>query len=366
MNARTRIVAVILLLGAACLAGFVASPRDMLASWLFAWVFVLGLSLGSLAMLMLHSLTGGPWGDWIRAPLLAAARLLPGVAVAWLPLALGVHLLYPWAGAGETVHARWWLNTPFFVVRSIAYLAVWTVLMLGWHRSYAASLSSASGRQAVLRWSAGGLVVYTLTVSLAAVDWIASLMPQWYSSGFGLVVGTAQMLGATALAVAWAACLHRHEIPSGEARQSFIDLGNLLLTFVMSWSYLAFVQFLIIWLGNLPREIAWYVPRVQTAWVWLGVLLVLFHFFVPLLILLFRRAKAMPQRLFAIAAALLVANLLDALWMVAPSLRDEGLRISYTDVIAVVALVGAWLAGWLLVLDAGDSSRSIAVEPAHG
>jgi hypothetical protein len=197
-----------------------------------------------------------------------------------------------------------WLNPLFFIARSIAYLLIWIAL---------AFLSLRPALQRSRPFSAAALIVYGISVSLAAVDWIMSLMPAWYSSVFGWLIGTGQMLGGMALAVMLVA---RSAAP---ARSVLADLGNLLLMYVLTWAYLAFVQFLIIWAEDLPHEIAWYLPRMRSGWLIAAWLLVLFHFAAPLLILLSRHAKQSARLLGWLAASLLAARLLDAWWLVLPS-----------------------------------------------
>ena len=126
----------------------------------------------------------------------------------------------------------------------------------------------------------------------------------------------------------------------------FHDLGNLLLMYVLTWAYLAFMQFLIVWVGNLPREIAWYVPRLQTGWVALGVILVVFHFFAPLAILLFRSAKRSAPLLGSLAAALLAVHAIDVYWLVAPSVRPAGFHVAWLDPVMLVAAVALWWFAW--------------------
>ena len=245
-----------------CMAGALVDARMALASYLTAWLFVLGLSLGALANLMLHALTGGRWGVPLYPALIAAVRLLPLLALLSIPLLVGAEALYPWAsGTPGALPAgkSWWLNRGFFIGRWIAYLLIWNVLAALWLRAWCEGKSSASGHR-LTAISAPGLIVYGFTMSLAAVDWIASLAPQWKSSGFGLLVITGQMLAAMAFGIAAAA----RQDSGAMARQNGIDLGNLLLMYVMTWAYLAFTQFLIIWAENLPHEISWYVPRLQT------------------------------------------------------------------------------------------------------
>ncbi|HEX4332318.1 MAG TPA: hypothetical protein VH040_09275 [Usitatibacter sp.] len=310
---------------------------EALHSYLAAWLFVLGLSLGSMANLMVHTLTGGRWGEPVRPAWAAASRLMPFVALAALPILLGAASIFPWAHDPGR-----WLNLPFFEVRSVAYLVVFSAL---------AWLAPVKPRLA-----APGLVIYTLTISLASFDWIVSLMPHWYSSGFGLVVGTGQMLAGAAFGVAVAARAWRDRDDEG-ARLRFNDLGNLLLMYVLTWAYLAYTQYLVIWSENLPHEIRWYVPRTQTGWAALGFFLIAFHFFVPLLILLSRTAKRAPRIAGGIAAALLVAHLADVYWLVIPSVRPDGISVRWSDPVMLAILLAGW---WLLWR---RSMRATAAEP---
>jgi hypothetical protein len=292
------------------------------SSYLFAWLLFLGLALGGMANLMLHNLTGGNWGLPVRPAFVAAARLVPLAALLGIPVLFAMRSLYPIADTG-------WFAPHAFVLRSVAYLVIWSVLSLAAARSVSQGLSAL------------GLILYAFTMSLAATDWIASLVPDWYSTAFGLVVGIGQMLGAMALAVAYAG-LRTPGVP----RERFIDLGNLLLMYVLTWAYLAFMQFLIVWVGNLPREISWYVPRLQTGWFALGVLIVLFHFFAPLAILLSRAAKRSALFLGAFAAALLVMHAIDVYWLVAPSVRPSGFAIAWLDPVALAGLGALWWFAW--------------------
>ena len=320
----------------------------MLASYLFAWLAVLGISLGAMANLMVHTLTHGRWGLPLRPPLLAAVRLLPLVALLFLPVLIGYRHIFPWAGdEAAAEHAAWWLNAPFFLARSVAYLAIWNWLAWLWLRADARSGAPWAPTDAARRASAAGLVVYTFTISLAATDWIASLTPAWYSSGFGLVVGVGQMLAGAAFGVA-AFCIAAPE--NEETRALAHDHGNLLLMYVMTWAYLAFTQFLIIWAENLPHEIAWYVPRLQTGWWGLGAFLVAFQFFLPFLILLSRGAKRAPRFLAGLATALLVAYVANVFWLVLPAFRPDRFAISWTDLVAVVAVGAVYGAAWRRML----------------
>ena len=232
----------------------------------------------------------------------------------------------------------------------------------------------------ILAGSAVGLLAYAVTVTFAAIDWIMSLMPQWYSTAFGLLAAIGQALAAFSFATAYTAwrfgAAEGKRIPGtstpeeDEVRSRFQDLGNLLLTLVMTWAYLAFTQYLIIWAEDLPNEIAWYLPRVETSWRVVALCLVAFHFALPLLVLLSRRAKRAPRVLGMLAALLLLAHLVDTWWLVVPTFRTGGITLAWADPADVVALGGLWLAGYLR--NATNSrkprARDIASQPLpdHG
>jgi hypothetical protein len=292
---------------------------------------------------MLHEVTGGRWGVALRLPWMAAARLVPLNALLFVPLLFGLSRLYPWLRPGESANfadKSWWLNEPFFLVRAALYFAVWSVL--AWRWLAIARRSEAIRPPALRRLSALGLIVYGLTISLAAIDWIMSLMPQWYSTGFGLLIGTSQMLSALALGVA--ACSY---VRNGRSESStLLDFGNLMLAYVMTWAYLAFTQFLIIWAEDLPNEIAWYVPRLQTSWRWLALSVVVLQFALPFALLLSRSIKRNPRPLGGLAVILLVAQLLFGFYLVFPAARPAGFDISWSNAVVALVVVGLWLIAW--------------------
>lgn len=307
--------------------GWRIDPRALLAAWLAAWWFVTGALLGGLANVWLHQLTGGAWGETIRAPLLRAARWLPLACLLFLPVLAGMPLLYPWAG-GHVEHAtafrRWWLAPETFVVRSLAYLLLWS--LLAWIEIRATRRSA--GRAAAC------LLVYGFTVGLASSDWIMSLQPAWYSSVFGWLLGAGQMLSGLALAIL---LVDRHA-----ARARLPDLGNLLLMYVLVWAYLAYVQFLIIWAADLPREIAWYLRRGAPGWQAVAWTLFALHGAAPVAILLSRHAKRAPRMLGALAALLLAAHLVDCWWLVLPSVEGLSVHVFW---LAPAAALGMCLLG---------------------
>ncbi|WP_211172368.1 hypothetical protein [Massilia forsythiae] len=292
-------------------AGWLVDARALLACWLAAWWWCAGILMGGLANVWLHNLTGGAWGEAIRAPLLHAGRRVPLACLLLLPLLAGVELLYPWAAPGGTAHWRellsapdfklWWLSRGFFTVRALGYLALWSLL------SWLARRPALARSQG---FAALALLAYGVSVSFAALDWIMSLQPEWRSSVFGWLAGSGQMLAGMALAIVL--------IDRERCRKALPDLGNLLLMYVLLWAYMAYVQYLIIWGADLPNEIAWYVRRRTPLWTAVAWTLAAFHFAAPLLILLSRRAKRAPRLLGLLALGLLAAHLLDCWWLVLP------------------------------------------------
>lgn len=307
---------------AASMAGLWREPAMFFAAWLGAWWWCLGLVLGCLVNAWLHVLTGGAWGAPLRAAALLLARRMPWLLLGLVPLALGLKQLYAWAAQPQgpwlqafarPAFVQAWLSQPFFLGRLGMYALVW------WWLARPACLSG-KGR------AAASLALYCFITSLAAVDLLMSLQPGWYSTAFGLVALSAQALsGAAAAVLANALCAPRRWRGASEGVPVWRDLGNLLLMWSTTWAYIAFMQFLIIWAENLPREIAWYVPRLQTGWFYVALALALLQLLLPLAALLLRPVKDQPERLAVVAAVLLAASMLDATWLVLPSVNPHSL-----------------------------------------
>jgi hypothetical protein len=312
-----------------------SQPAVLLHSYLFAWLFFLGLSLGSAGLLMLYQLTGGHWMLPLHRYLRAALAPLLALALLFIPILLGLSYVYPWArGTHSFADKQWYLNSAFFAVRALVALALWFLLTRA-HRTASGRDPRLNGRSAV------GLIVYFVTMTVAAVDWIGSLQPDWYSTGFGLIVTTAQGLGAFAFATSCATlAAKRSPRPMGE--QACGDLGKLLLALVMTWMYLAFVQFLIIWAEDLPHETVWYFPRFTTDWLYVTLGVFALQFVVPFFLLLFRRLTRQPGSLALIAIVALVGNLLYVSWLILPSVEPAGIGYGWTDLVALLAIGGVW------------------------
>jgi len=342
-----------------CLVAGWNDPGRTLQSWLVAWIYGAGIVLGSLAVLLIHHVTGGAWGVVIRRPLEAAAQTVPALALLFLPIALGAAHLYPWAAphAAEhdalLQHKAAYLNVPFFLLRAAAYFAVWTALatFLGrWSVDQDANDPRASGRLHAL--GRGGLVVAGLTMTFAAIDWGMSLEPHWFSTIYGVLFMVGGALSAFAFMIPVGVSLQTTPLHARTiTADQFHDLGKLLLAFVMLWGYMNLSQFLIIWAGNLPEETPWYLARSGGGWKAVTIVLAVFHLAVPFFLLLSRRRKRAPERLARVAIALLLMRWVDVLWLIRPAVSPGDFDLRLLDVAATAAVLGLWIATFVALLN---------------
>src|SRR6185312_11207853 len=309
-----------LVASAAMVAGVCVNPKQFFFSYLFSWLFWLGLSLGCMAVAMIHFLTGGRWGFPTRRFLEAGFGTLPLMLVLIIPIFFGLHYLYPWAQS-QTVAANHTLqdrhgydNTWAYIVRQLIFLGVFIGMGLKlrrWSLDQDATTDAAPTRKA-RTLSGPGLVIYGLLVTFASVDWIVSLEKDWYSTMFGVIVAGGQILTAYAFAVVALTWFRNQEPFAGTVNKvHYHHLGNLLLTFVLFWTYVSFGQFLIIYSGDLPHELHWYRHRIAGNWESLVGAIALFHFFLPFFLLLFRPVKRRVAAIATLAALLFVVHIVD-------------------------------------------------------
>jgi hypothetical protein len=333
--------------------GFVLNRQQFFHSYVFAFSFWAGISVGSLALLMLQHMTGGGWGLVIRRVLEAATQTLPLVALLFIPMVAGAPWIYIWTHPEEVQkHAALqvkaeYLSLPFFTVRAAIYFAIWILLaylLTRWSRLQDQTAESQyTKKMRVL--SGPGMILLVFTVTFASIDWFMSLDPLWYSTIFGFIFVAAWALSALAFVIAVMACLVREEpMESFVAQLHFHDLGKLLLALVMLWTYFSFSQYLIIWSADLPEETRWYLPRTHGGWGLIALLVVLFHFAFPFLFLLSRSFKRNARKLVVVAVLILVMRLFDLFWTIAPTWTHEHFHFGWMDVVAPIAMGGLWLA----------------------
>jgi hypothetical protein len=334
----SRVRNIALLVGIACCVACYpigqSHPDIFYPAYLVAFLFWIGLSLGSLAISMLHHVTGGGWGIPIRRIVesSAAAILLMGCFI--LPITHEMGHLYSWSdtavvSADEILQRKsHYLNKDSFFLRAGVYFAVWILLTAVLNWATASDAVRQRNRQRGLSAISGfGLILWGLSVTFAAVDWGMSLEPHWFSSMYGVLFMAGQAVSGLALSILVGVSLG-YGLPSledpashdNEVRTARLhDLGNLLLAMVMFWSYVSFMQFLIIWSANLPEETPWYLRRSQGGWQWVVVSLAVLHFLIPILLLLMRQTKRNAPRIFRLAVVLLLMRLVDLSWLIFPT-----------------------------------------------
>lgn len=361
---RQRVIATALLVAAAwivcAILGWIFQPDHFYRAYLLAWLFWLGVTLGAMGLTMLHHLTGGEWGYMVRRLAEHAGMTMPLLILLFIPLLFGLHSLYPWARADEVAHDAIlrheapYLNHRFFLIRAIIYGVIW--LTMAWYlRSGSLRHDHTGNPHTALHlhnFSAGGAVIYFLTMSFAAVDWIMSREPHWVSTVFGFIIVAGQSISGTCLVIVLFTLMVNTPPFRDQARKNhFNDLGNLLLTLVILWAYMSFAQLLVIWMGNKQDEIPWYVHRLNNGWLWIGLLLVVLHFAVPFIVLLMRDLKRKAPAMLALCGGLLVVRAVDVFWQVAPSGNEPYMGLwktfSWMDVVFPIGMGGLWLATML-------------------
>jgi len=337
---------------AAAAAGAFLSPEQFFRSYLVAYLFWFGVALGCLAILMIHHVAGGRWSAAIRRMLESGTRTLPLLAVAFLPMVLGLHYLYEWARPEEVAHdpilqaKSPYLNVEFFLVRAVIYFVTWLLITFFLNKWSVAQDTDANPKLAVRMelLSRGGLVALFLTMTFAAVDWAMSLEPHWFSTIYGVIFIGGQLLAALAFIIQIAArTISPGPLTEVITAKQFHDYGKLLLAFVMLWAYFNFSQLIIIWSGNLPEEIPWYLKRMEGGWQYVGVAIILFHFVLPFVILLSRDLKKRARLLALIALFVFFMRYVDMYWLIAPAFSPAVFTVHWLDLAAILGLGGVWV-----------------------
>jgi len=381
-----------LVIGAVCsviaIALGVANPQVFFRGYLVSFMDWLGICLGSMVILMIRHLTGGGWGMVIRRVLGAAMRTVPLMAAFFIPIAvMGVPKLYPWAMPLEAIenptirehlaHNQFvkvgYLNWHGFILRAIVYFAIWNLLsylLSRWSREQnSPPLRDNSTRFKVI--SGPGIILYAFTISFAAIDWVMSLDPSWISTIYGLLFVAGELISALCFAVVIERILFKYKPMSLLLRPAFVhDHGKFMMTFVMVWAYFSFSQWLIIWAGNLPEEITWYLRRLNGGWGFVGLFLVIFQFAVPFAMLLSRPFKRDITKLVWLAVWLIVVRYVDLFWLVEPNFSAT-FHVTWADLLIPFGMGGLWLAYFcrnlssIPLLPAYDVYAKEVLEPEH-
>src|SRR6516162_1142516 len=334
--------------------GALRSPETFYPSYLMSFLLVLGLALGSLGLVMLQHLTSGHWGIIIRRPLESATRTLPLLVLLFLPIAIsGMKYLYRAWLDPEELHKeplskfqQGYLTHNGYLLRALIYFAVWLALMFIFNslsKQQDANREDRALRRRLKMLAGPGIILYVFAMSFAAIDWVMSLSPHWASTIYGFIFVGGQLISSMSFIIAVVVLLSRAEPFASILQPRHLhDLGKLLLAFVMLWAYFAFSQLLIIWSGNQPEEISFYRTRLFGGWGVVAVLVLVFSFSLPFLILLSREVKRTPGLIAKVAAWMLLMRLVDLYWMTRPEFTSRAFP-TWLDFVVPIALFGLWL-----------------------
>jgi len=384
---------------AAALAVADHSVDHVLRAWLLGLVLTFGFAVGGLALLMVQYITGGKWGLLLRRPLEAMSRTLPLVFVYWLVIAFSLKKLYLWAAVDNVnaalksgwitevqAHAiafkRPMLNSAAFIEVSLICFAIWALYT--WRLNKLSLQRDTEGADSTPAWikrfeniSGPGVLVYSLTMTAAVIYWVMSLDPTWYSSVYGLLFLVGQAYLVLALSIITVVSLSKAEPMKTVLRQTEQhDLGKFTFAFVMLNIYLAFSQFLIIWSGNLPEEIPWYLDRIRGHWGIIITLDFIFHWLIPFTLLLSRDLKRNKKRIVRVCQWMIFARAFDLFWLIEPNFHDAARNLHFSwgilEYVAVpVAMTSFWIAFYCTQLKSrplvqiNDPHVQEILEPEH-
>jgi hypothetical protein len=349
---RAGIAAGVIGLAGLCVGAWI-DPAQAIFSYLVAWAFGFTIAFGALVFSMAGYITHARWLVAIRRLVEAVVVTVPLFAVLFLPIAVFAKHLYVWAApprtwspylAEQIETKRAYLNLPFWYGRAAVFLCLWSTIAILLRRwSLRADLTHDPALTTKRRVLSGAMApVLALTFTFGAFDWMMSLDPTWTSNAYGFYLFAAGFLGASAVIAVIAYAARRSKlVPHEVAAAHFNAVGNIMLAMTIFWTYIAFVQMMLIWIADLPEEVPWYATRSHSSWQAVCWYLGIAHFAIPFLALLQRKWKRDPRILAAIGVWLIVAHFVDVYWLVMPTLHPEGVRVHWLDLAALMAVAGA-------------------------
>jgi len=370
------------------LVGAILHWQIFLRAWLFSFMFWLGLTTGSLALLCLQYTSGGNWGRLGRRIWEAAASNWWLMALFWIPIAAGVKVLFPWARvhddpskAAELIahygadKLHYYLNVPFWLFRGVFFFVAWAIIfyfLKRWSVREEAGITTPAQFVPIQNLSGFGIVFFGFSITFASIDWTMSLYPEWWSTVWGMLFMVGQVLTTFCFTIWLLTRLAAIEPISRMFKVEYLhDFGKLMFAFVVLWAYLSFSQWLIIWSGNMLSEIRWYLMRLYHGWQYFGTALIFVHFVFPFALLLSRSLKRHAGRIVAVCFLLLFMRLVDLFWITAPNfypgaefgpghpatagLNGFGLVDALMYIVCPIAMGGIWLFFFYLQL----SKRSL-------
>ena len=369
VSSRMRIpIALLAIAALACILGAVIEPERAAASWLTAYSAVLAAVLGMLLLIMIVEVSNGLWFAPFQPFAERVVGVIPVLAVLFLPVVLSAHLLYPWTTAprdSELIALRRpYLSTPFALARVALYWIAWMglaekVRRAAWQRRHGVMGSAQEFR----RISIVGIPILALTMTFAAFDWLMARSPEMSSSIYGFYFFAAGMVAALALlAVVGGLAVHDDE-RAGITAENLHAVGKLLVALLLVWIYIAYAQYLIIWIADLPREIPFYLIRTAGAWRTLGGILLFGHFAVPFVLLLPRAGKRSGLYMFVLGSWLLLMHYLNVYWLLMPAGTHTSWTFFWLDAAALLVVAGVAIGFSIRREGAGVRERTYAPAP---
>lgn len=359
---RTALIIGVIGLGGALALGL-GDMNQLFRSYLLGYIYWVGIALGSLCIVMIHNMVGGRWGMAIRRYLESSTKTIPFMAVGIIPILLGMKSLYLWMDSSVVAkdevlqHKSVYLNQTGFIVRMVVYFGIFLFFSLNlnkWSERFQAG-GGVEARNKMKNFAAPGLLIVGLTITFAVFDLVMSLEPHWFSTVYGAMFIVGFLLSTMSFMVICARNLSE-DSPLVVENVQYHDLGNLMLAFTMLWAYLGFSQWLIIYSANLPEEITWYLKRNGGLYGAMALVLIVFHFAIPFLVLLMRRNKKSGAALKWIAIWMLIIRMVDLIWLMTPAyVPGDGtgtpvFNVHPTDLLAPVGIGGIWVFLFLMQL----------------
>ena len=334
-------------------AGYFVDAKQFYHSYLTAFVYWTTIGLGGLFFSLLHHLTNATWSTVLRRFSESLMVTLPLMIILFIPVLFGMHDLYHWTHADAVAHDPLlqskapYLNTPFFIIRTVVYFAIWFVLGRALYKRSISQDQGDTSRDLLTKMrqiSAPGMLLFGFTLTFAAFDWLMSLDPHWYSTIFGVYIFSGTLLAVLAFILVVALYLRRNNVLTDAITpEHYHDLGKLLFGFTVFWAYISFSQYFLIWYGNIPEETIFYLHRWGGHWKTISLLIVFGHFVAPFLILATRAAKRNLKLLKVVAFWMLFMHFVDLHWVILPTLHKHGFHFSWIDITTFVGVGGIFL-----------------------
>ncbi len=336
--------------------GYFVDQGQFFHSYLVAFSFWITISLGGLFLSLLHHLTGAVWSVVIRRIFETIMAILPWMMLFIIPALFGMRELYHWSHPETVAHDELlqikspYLNVTFFIIRTVVFALIWTLVGRALYRF--SIKNDETGDETYLqkakRLSPAGIILFALTFSFASFDWLMSLDAHWYSTIFGVYIFGGSTLAIYSFITLFVIFFDKKGPLKGLVSvEHYHDLGRLIFTFVVFWSYIAFSQYFLIWYANIPEETVWFTHRWVGSWKIISVFLVIGQFIIPFFILMIRAMKRNLLMLTVMASWMLIMHYVDMYWLVMPTLHHEGARLSWMDATTFIGIGGIFV--WLFL-----------------